>query len=414
MRRLSFVFPFVVSLALAACSSATEPVQPPKQITALPRILSADEQLVIAANNRFGFRLLQAVSAGASGANVFLSPLSASMALGMTMNGAAGQTQDEMRTALGFGTQSMERIDASYESLVPMLRALDPKVDIRIANALFARTGFPFEPAFIALVQQRFAAQATTLDFSAPGALATINGWADRNTNGKIPKVLDSIDSSIVMLLMNAVYFKGSWTTRFPAAKTKDDVFTTSQRALVPVRMMETETTARLAILPDLTALDLPYGGQAYSMTVLLPTQTTSAAQIVATLTDARWDSIVGRLTPTKVRVQLPKFRLSYSGQLAAPLQSLGMRQAFVPLGADFTAMSSTRGHELFIDFVKHDTFIDVNEEGTEAAAVTTVGIGTTSAGAPPVLVRVDRPFVLAIRERLSGTVLFLGLIERP
>jgi serine protease inhibitor len=405
----------LIAAAVAACRSPSAPgdSDTPEPITALPRALSASEQGLIGASNTFGFNLFGAINKTYAGRNLFISPLSASMALGMTMNGANGTTLDEMRSTLGYGTSSLADIDAAYRSLIDLLRGLDKRVDFKLANSIWYRAGFPFEASFLQTTRDYFDATVTGLDFAAPSAPATINAWVQTATNGKIPTIVDGpIRDDLVMFLINAIYFKGSWTAQFDKAKTRADQFTTGGGTKVPVTMMERSAPARYGETGGAQVVDLPYGGGAFSMTIVLPPQGRSVDDFVATLDAARWTELTGPLRDaTKLHLFMPKFRLEWKEELSAQLKALGMRAAFAD--ADFTGMSRSAGRSLVISEVKQKTFVDIYEEGTEAAAVTSVSIGVTAAPINPV-VRVDRPFIFAIRERLSGTVLFLGKIAQP
>ena len=402
----------VMLFAAAACSDSSGPSEPAKRITALPRTLSTGEQAVISASNAFGFALLRELDRTRADSNIFMSPLSASMALGMAMNGAAGQTFDEMRSALGFGSRTSAEINQSYRSLIDLLRGLDPKVDFRIANSIWYRTGFPFESAFLDESQQFFDAKVAGLDFSAASAPSTINSWVNQSTNGKIDAIIDGpIDADVVMYLINAIYFNGSWATRFEKDLTRSEPFNTVDGTTAPIMMMRRIGDVRVAQTADAQVIDVAYGGDAYALTILLPRSGKPIRDVVAALSAESWQAAVANITGTSAELQMPKFTMKWAAQLNDPLEALGMRRAFVPGGADFTRMSRARGTDLYISDVKQKSFVDVHEEGTEAAAVTSVEIRVTSA---PAAIRVDRPFVFAIRERLSGTILFLGKIVRP
>jgi len=399
---------------VAACHDPNAPSGAAPRITALPRALTNGEQAVIGASNAFGFGLLRELDRTRADSNIFMSPLSASMALGMTMNGAAGQTFDEMRAALAFGTRPAAEINASYRSLIDMLRALDPTVDFRIANSIWYRAGFPFEQTFLDESRQFFDARVSGLDFASSNAVPSINDWVRQSTNGKIDKIVDGpIPNDVVMYLINAIYFNGSWTTRFDRNQTRTEPFHTIGGTTAPIAMMRRTDTIRVAETADAQVVDLPYGGGAYTMTILLPKEGKSLRDVVATLTADAWQAAVTGATARSVELQMPKFTLRWEALLNDPLQALGMRQAFQGDVADFTRMSRDAGNRLYISKVKQKAFVDVHEEGTEAAAVTSVEIRVTCACGPQVI-RIDRPFVFAIRERLSGTVLFLGKIVRP
>lgn len=398
---------------LAACSDPSGPSGPPAKITALPRQLTGTERVMIGASNAFGVRLLQEVNGAFADSNVFLSPLSASMALGMTMNGAEGTTFEEMRSTLGFGTESYAELNASYQSLIALLRGLDPKVDFRIANAIYYRNTFgpAIEPAFLSEAEEFFDAEVAALDFDAPTAVTTVNAWAKDNTNGKIPQIIDRIPPDLVMLLMNAIYFKGDWRHGFDPKQTRDLPFTTHDGTVVQAKTMHRKDEFRAGTMGSTRVIELPYGGDAFVMTILLPAEGTAINDFVQGLTPTVWTDATASLTDFSGDLYLPKFTLAWEDTLNDELKRMGMVRAFIPDGAEFTRLSRSVGNHLYISFVKQKAFVDVNEIGTEAAAVTVVGVMPTSA---PPQIRIDRPFVFALRERLSGTVLFLGKIVEP
>jgi len=392
----------------AACSDATAP--DPGQITELPRALTSSERSIISASNVFGLDLVARVVAADTRANVVLSPLSASMALGMTLNGANAATFDAMRDPLGFGGLTREEINTSYRGLIDLLTDLDPRVRFEIANAIWAREGFPFHQAFFDAVSAAFDARAESRDFDDPATVAAINAWVDEHTDGLIDEIVDSLDPSLVMLLVNAIYFDGAWTTQFDPADTRVRPFTRADGSTVDVDMMSlTDVEVRTGGGPNYGAIEIPYGGEAFSMVIVLPDPGTSASDVMATLDSGAWDALTAGLARRELDlIELPKFTLTYDAYLNDALQAMGMDAAFRP-GADFTRMSP-RGDELCISFVRQKTFIEVDERGTRAAAVTAVGIGVVSFSG----FVVDRPFLFAIRERLSGTILFMGLVGDP
>jgi serpin B len=402
-----------VVLALAtACSSATDPGgesgNRSPALDALPRPLTAGETKIVTAANGFSFDLFRQLSAAQQDSNVFTSPLSASMALGMAMNGAAGPTYDQMRATLAFGSAPEQEIDEGYKSLIVLLRGLDPAVDVRIANSIWYRAGFHFNQSFLDAGKNWFDAQVSALDFASASAPTTINSWVSTATAGKIIKIIDQITDDQVMFLINAIYFKGSWRDKFDVAQTKDAQFH-GVAGDQPMKLMHREGTIRVLYTPDFSAVDLPYGNSAYTMTVVLPAPGKSIATVAASMQASSWSAWTDQFHDGTVDLYLPKFKLEWERVLIPDLQALGIHDAFVFGGADFTRMSP-RGRELYIGVVKQKTYVDVNEEGTEAAAVTNVGIHVTSL--PPSFM-VDRPFIFVIRERLSGTVVLMGKIVR-
>jgi serpin B len=407
-------FHALAALTLAlGCAGTTEPEPgaPGAPLETLPRALTAGEQRVIGASNAFSFALFRRLSTAQKDSNVFTSPLGASMALGMAMNGAAGTTYDEMRTTLGFGATATEtEIGESYKSLITLLRGLDSGVDFRIANSIWHRNGFPVDAGFLDRGRTWFDARVSALDFASPTAVPTINDWVSTATAGKIPTILDGIENDQVMFLINAIYFKGSWRTRFDPSRTVTAPFHAvggDQSA----RLMRRDGTIRWLQTTDFEAVDLPYGNAAYSMTVVLPSAGKSVEDLAASLQGSAWSTWMGQFSDAEVELVLPRFKLEWERGLIPDLQALGMRAAFVDGGADFSRMSPL-GAQLFISLVKQKTYVDVNEEGTEAAAVTNVGISLTSAPVRRAFT-VDRPFIVVLRERLSGTILFMGKIVR-
>jgi serpin B len=332
------------------------------------------------------------------------------MALGMAMTGASGTTFDEMRATLGFGATSESEIDQGYKSLIALLRGLDPGVDFRIANSIWTCEGFPVTPSFLDAGRTWFDAQAASLDFASPGAVKSINDWVSTATAGRIPTILDQIRSDEVMFLINAIYFKGSWRAKFDPALTIDAPFH-GIAGDQPVKLMHREGTIRYLQTPAFSAVDLPYGNSAYSMSVVLPNVGQSVDAVLASLQTDTWATWTSQFRDAEIDLHLPRLELTWERMLIPDLQALGMRAAFQDGGADFSRISPL-GDRLFISTVKQKTYVNVNEEGTEAAAVTNVGISLTSAPLRTAF-RVDRPYVFVIRERLSGTILFLGAIRR-
>jgi serine protease inhibitor len=400
-----------VSLLLLAFSTACGdgPVSP-ESITRLPRSLTAAEQTVVGASNDFAVDLLGRVHAAEPDSTVFLSPLSASMALGMTMNGATGATRDQMRTMLGFGSLSMDQVNASYRGLLDLLGNLDSRVELEVGNALFHRDEFQMEAPFLDTVRTFFDAEVQGLDFADPGAASTINGWVKKATNNRIDGIVDPpIDPNTMAFLLNAVYFKGDWTKRFETKDSYDGPFHLAGGGTANVRFMTKKDTLAYRASDAWQAVDLPYGGGAFAMTVAVPTDGHDLDDVAGDLRtlldpDAVWSREV-------VTVHLPRFQLEWGRLLNDDLKALGMRDAFSDVDADFSPMyRNARAAGLHVGKVKQKTFLKVDEVGTEAAAVTSVEM-VIKATPVTYVVSADRPFLLAIRERLSGTVLFAGFI---
>jgi serine protease inhibitor len=404
-----------VLLAVLTCACAKDPVGPPPRITALPRALTPQEQQLIQADNRFAIKLLKQATADTRDTlpNLFVSPLSVAMALAMTYNGAATTTEAAIRRTLELDSMSITQVNESYRSLISLLRELDPHVQLQIANSIWYKQGYTVLQPFLDVNRDYYDARVGALDFTSPTAPATINGWVTEQTHGVIDHIVDAIPDNMRLYLINAIYFKGDWTEQFDPSLTQPRPFRLPDGSTVNVPTMThgREANVRLTYRPYATILDLSYGGAAFSMTIVLPRDTSSADHLVEALTAEQWDEWTASLQPGAAEVYLPKFKLTNDLGLIPSLSALGMGIAFgcEPLTADFTRIHVPS--ELCITEVKHKTYVDVDEEGTEAAAVTSVGVGTTSV--PPTIF-VDRPFLFALRENLSGTILFMGVIRHP
>jgi len=334
----------------------------------------------------------------------------------MTVNGAGGATRDSMLAALQLGGLAMADVNAGYRGVIDLLRGLDPRVELTIANSIWYRTGVQPGQGFLDDTRTYFDADVRALDFGAPTAARTINDWVSAQTGGRIPAIVDDpIPAEDVMYLINAIYFKGSWTQQFDPALTRSRLFDLRGGGSVTVPMMAhgEKAPARYHRDADGTiVVDLPYGGGAWAMTIVLPPSAPGIDALVSGLTEARWDGWMASLDSAGVFVTMPKYTLRWELELKAVLSALGMGIAFrQDCTPDFSRLLPAGC--AYISKVKHKTFVEVNEEGTVAAAVTSVGVGVTSAPSELRIV-VDRPFLVAIRERLTGTILFLGRVTNP
>jgi serine protease inhibitor len=400
-----------VCVAALSVRCADGPVGP-SEISGLPRDLTAAELELIQSDNAFGLKVFREIHAQEEDdKNVFISPLSVAMALGMTYNGAAGTTQQAMQETLELQGLTIDEANRSYRSLIDLLGNLDLSVEFLLANSIWYRLGFEVEQDFLDVNREYFDAEVTELDFGSPTAAPTINNWVNEKTMGRIEDIVDDpIDAAVVMYLINAIYFKGDWTLQFDKELTADRPFYMDGGGQVQAPMMTFggEVEVRTYADDEVQVLDLHYGGKAYSMTILVPAPGRDIDSLIGSLDSQRWQDIVDGLSTMSSDVVMPKFTLEYELEMKNVLAALGMGIAFGD-GADFSKIRSSGG--LYISKVKHKSFVDVNEEGTEAAAATAVEIREVSL--PPTFV-VDRPFVFAIRERFSGTILFMGRIMNP
>jgi serpin B len=375
-----------------------------------------DERLT-AATSKFAFKLYDQVLKQRSDKNVFISPASVLLALAMTYNGAEGETRESMAHVLELEGMSLEEVNRAAADLKSALDAADPKVQLKIANSLWARNGFPVKPAFIQRNKDYYGAEVASLDFASPAAPATINSWVSKNTEGKIEKIVDRIDSATILFLINAIYFKGQWQFSFEKEKTRDDVFRLASGSQKRLPMMFQSGRFLYQRGKDFQAIALPYGAGRMSMYVFLPDEHTTLDQFERNLSPENWQKWMNtfRLAPGDLR--LPRFKVEYEAELNDTLKALGMTEAFDPLRANFSGIAEpSAGNRLFISQVKHKALAEVNEEGTVAAAVTSVTVTMTSAQAPqePFIMKVDRPFFFAIRDNGTGLVLFMGSVADP
>ena len=379
-----------------------------------PETVSIDTNIVTA-NTQFGFDLFDEIRKIEQDQNIFISPLSISIALAMTLNGASGETEQAMTNTLQLQGLGPESINTGYAGLRHALQTSDPKVTLTIANSLWARQDVPFKQDFLQRNTEFFGAKVSTLDFTDPNTLTTINQWVSTNTNGKITKILDEISADMVLFLINAIYFKGTWQTEFDPSHTRDGTFylATGAEKQVPMMTRTGDYSYYENHEEKFQAISLPYGDGRMSMDIFLPYRESDLDTFLDGLNTENWDNWVSQFHEQEVFLSMPKFKLEYEKTLNNPLQSLGMDIAFAPGLADFSRMADLEvlGQNLYIGEVLHKAVVEVNEEGTEAAAVTSVGIRATSA--PPAFMA-NRPFFFAIRDNETKTVLFMGTVIDP
>ncbi len=393
----------ILCFGIVSCNDETESASqlPPD---AKPITLTDGQAKRVGQDNEFALDLFRKVINFSKETNVFISPLSVSIALGMTWNGAAGETKSEMENTLKMGGMSVEEINEYYRILQTTLPTIDPTTKLTLANSLWYRSGFQVKQDFLKVNIDYFNAYVRELDFSKAWAVDTINQWCAKKTNNLIPSVLDAIPDEAVMYLINAIYFKGIWRHQFEKKNTKQTDFTNEAGEKVKVNMMFQKDTFAYAEDQKAQYLDMPYGNKAFSMTVILPKNGNTTADLLEYLTVDQWNSILQNLSMREVEVYFPRFSSKNKFLLNDPLIDMGMKLAFTD-NADFTNIAN---ENLFISRILHNTYIEVTEEGTEAAAVTVVEVGYTSVPIIPEF-RVNKPFLFVIRENSTGVILFMG-----
>lgn len=374
----------------------------------------SSHQELASRHQTFAFQLYQALQEENIDDNTFISPLSISLALAMTYNGASGQTKAEMAQALELVGVTTETLNHANLALQDSLENADPQVELAIANSLWIREGFPVKPEFYQNSCTYYRASATELDFSNPESLKTINQWVQTNTQQKIQQIIQNINPSDVMFLMNALYFKGEWQQEFDVDQTQEQPFFLSTGQTKQHPLMRQRNHYSYLENDQFQAASLPYGSGRMSLYVFLPRPNSDLQTFHQTLNSKNWTQWLKSFREREGTVELPRFKLESTYELKETLAALGMQRMFDGSQADFSALTDA---EVVVDRVTHKTFVEVNEKGTEAAAVTSVGIQLTSAALPsdsPFSMKVDRPFFVALHDNETKTLLFLGAVKDP
>jgi len=392
---------YIASLFFSCKSNIDEPK---------PIDISLKSQELVRADNAFGIDIFKLLSEKEK-ENFTISPLSISLALAMTYNGAGGETKTAMEEALRVKGFSTDEINQSYQSLVDALLAADDKVTLEIAQSIWYRKGFTVLPEFKKVNQTYYAAEVNDLDFNRSDAKDVINGWIADKTHDKITDMIDAVDPLHVMFLVNAIYFNGEWKSMFVKSATQQRDFMLEDGKVTLVDMMQKTDSVNYFSNDLFSAIEMPYGRGNYNMVVLLPGEGKTCSDISTVLTPENWSTWMGSFKKTgDVSIWMPKFKAEYEVKLNDVLSVMGMGIAFTQL-ADFSGINGERG--LYIDYVQHNTFIDVNEKGTEAAAATVIGIKNYAMPYSPEF-HVDHPFLFAITEKETGAILFIGKIVSP
>lgn len=381
-----------------------------------PRELNESEKGIASSDAMFSYTVFrETVSYDESAENVFISPLSISMALAMVLNGSEGETHNQIKETLGLAGLSDNEINENFLSLMNYLVTLDSSVSVNIANSVWYDENLEVKQTFLDQLQESYNARGEALNFNDPESVNIINSWVSENTNGRIETIIDEISDEMVMFLINALYFKADWLRQFDPEDTREADFYLEDGSKTSVDMMNQSGDFATYFSEEVQMIELPYGDSLYTMSVLMPTDFDKpidefVEEFVNTEKISQWREGL-RSTGRDVMVSLPKFELEYELSYNDILQSMGMELPFSESEADFSGIAEQSAQNLFISDVKHKTFVAVDEEGTEAAAATSVGIGVTSA---PPAIEVNRPFVFIIHERTSGVNLFMGKVKNP
>ena len=379
------------------------------EVSGSMRELTATERVVVDGANDFTFDILQKLAEGTPDESFFASPLSISMAFGMALNGADGDTYIQMRDFFGHDALTNEEINEAFRDLIGLLAGLDPQVRMEIANSVWYREGFAVLEEFLQTNAEYFDAEVAELDFSDPSAPDIINAWIEDKTNGLIEEMIEEIGRDVVMYLINAIYFKADWAVQFDPDDTRDAPFTTGTGEKTEVPMMRVRDGFGYYQNDDRQVVDLPYGNGDFSFTAFLPADSENLSDFAGSLTRPAFETVVSQLETDTVTVYMPRFEIDYDyEEIKDDLIDMGLT---LPFGVDGPP-DFRRIHPyepLVISDVMHRAVIKVDEEGSEAAAVTVIEFVLTSAGPQQTIIRLDRPFLFFIRERSSNTILFMG-----
>jgi serpin B len=373
--------------------------------------LTANQIELIESGNSFAFDIFAKTYENvAPSENIIISPLSISYALSMTLNGAAGDTRTAMLEALRVNGLTPEIINSSYKSLSEALLSVDKRVNISIANSVWTGNNFVVKKPFTDILTAYYNAEAKSFDVSDPSAPKQINSWIENKTNGLIKDMVDELDRSTVMLLINAIYFKGKWNSQFDKANTVNKPFNKPDGQTIDVPMMKQKADFKIFTGENFVLAEFPYGQGNFVMDVILPNDINGLNSVAASLTDDNFTQWISGLNKRETDLSFPRFKYGYKKKLKSILTDMGMGIAFYD-GADFSNISD---RDLLINDVTHQAFIETNEEGTEAAAATIVDIRLTSMPPAPMVLNIDRPFIYIIRETTTNSILFMGKVADP
>ena len=399
---------FLFILLLMSCSKNDEPL-PTEPV---PIDLTQDQVALIESGNGFAFDIFDRVLKGAGeNENIMISPLSISYALSMTVNGANGDTRDAMLEALRLKGISVDEINSSYKNLTGALLSVDKRVLMSIANSVWIENDFTAKKTFTDILTDYYNADAETFDINDASAPDKINTWIEDNTNGLIKRMIEKLNDNTVMLLINAIYFKGKWKSQFDESKTIQMPFYKSAVNQINVPMMKQKTDFNVYEGNGFMLAEFPYGQGNFVMDVILPDEQGGLSNAVASLTDESFTAWLNQMSERETDVSFPRFKYGFKKTLKDVLTDMGMGIAFSD-GADLSNISDQ--YDLLINEVTHQTFIETNEEGTEAAAATVVDIGLTSMPPAALVFKMDHPFVYIIREITTNSIIFMGRVADP
>jgi serine protease inhibitor len=401
-----------VAAVLSGCGGDASP-KPPQEATKPVQI--TDE--IRAANTQFALTMLQQLDDPNAGDNLCISPLSLSLALSMTLNGAEGETYDAIAKTLGYTEQKLDAVNAQARALSRLLKPDDKSITVHMANGLWVQQGFPLKPDFLRALLSYYETRTETVDFLKPEAAANaINAWVKEQTQGLIEKLFQAgdFDAQTRLALVNTLYFEGAWQSPFPKDATSDAPFYLESGATKQVPMMRLSERLPYYKGDGFEAVALPYGRGDYRFYLFLPDKGRTVADLRKQLTSENWGKWLGAFRVVQGSLQMPRFKIEAKYDLKPPLSALGMGVAFDPDRADFSRIADVAPERLFIQKAIQKAVVEVDEEGTKAAAATGITVGVTSVPVDQFSLVADRPFLFALVHQPTGTVLFVGVVRQP
>ena len=364
----------------------------------------------------FGLEIIKKVASLKGRENICISPISIGMALGMCYNGAQGSTSTELQQLL-IKNRNINDLNTKVKTYLDLLSDTSGKVTFEISNSIWIREGYPIEEDFINTNMKYYNAKVENLDFSIHSSVQIINNWVAKSTHNKIQNIVrPPLSPETIMLIINAIYFQGDWSKKFKPDNTKKDIFYTFDSSEVECQMMQQKGKFKYLENNLCRIIDLPYCRGKFSMTILLPLKGVELDSLIKSISIDDWNKWLAGLESKEIRLYLPKFKMEYKSKLNQLLIDMGIPSAFDPDRSDFSGINTELGDKIYIDEVLHKTYLKVDEKGTEAAAVTSARMSVTSAYPPtkPITMRIDHPFIYAIRDRDNGNLIFIGKVEKP
>ena len=403
-------------LSMASCEKDSAEGEGDKVWKTVPIYLTKTQNEIVTSGNVFAFDFFREMVKRENGGNVLVSPFSLQAALSMLANGAEGETYEEIVSALGWEGFTLEEVNALYSALTGGLVSVDENVTLEIANSVWTQKDFPIKESYVSSLSKNYGAEARSVDFTSPSTLGMINSWCSEKTHGMIPNMLNSINPYTRLMLLNALYFKGTWQEEFSSKKSSSGKFLSASGSR-KVKFMNDKRDCLGLYSEGFRICELPYGGGYFTFDVILPDEETDFDKFVSDFDDTFWAECRSKMRAYEVDLSLPAFSQDYSSEdnIIPFLKGRGMERAFDSTDAQFGNISEM---PLFVGEILQKTSIKTDEKGSEAAAVTEIGMRVGSAGpghevvvieVPSMAFKADRPFIYLIRESSSGTVLFMG-----